>query len=68
MKRSRSSMVTNRQTAPRVEVHPRAGIGYGCTEAPRGSLYHRYRIDDQGVILDAKIVPANFTESESHRT
>jgi sulfhydrogenase subunit alpha len=40
-----------------VEVHPRAGTGYGCTEAPRGSLYHRYQIDDQGVILDAKIVP-----------
>jgi coenzyme F420-reducing hydrogenase alpha subunit len=43
--------------SPAVEVHPRAGTGYGCTEAPRGSLYHRYRIDDQGVILDAKIVP-----------
>jgi sulfhydrogenase subunit alpha len=42
---------------PAVEVHPRAGTGYACTEAPRGSLYHRYRIDDQGVILDAKIVP-----------
>jgi hypothetical protein len=24
---------------------------------PRGSLYHRYRIDDDGIILDAKIVP-----------
>jgi sulfhydrogenase subunit alpha len=43
--------------SPAVEVHPRAGTGYACTEAPRGSLYHRYRIDDQGVILDAKIVP-----------
>jgi len=42
---------------PAVEVHPRAGTGYACTEAPRGSLYHRYRIDDQGVVLDAKIVP-----------
>lgn len=42
---------------PAVEVHPRAGIGHGCTEAPRGILYHRYRIDDEGVILDAKIVP-----------
>jgi sulfhydrogenase subunit alpha len=42
---------------PAVEVQPRAGTGYGCTEAPRGSLYHRYRIDEQGVILDAKIVP-----------
>lgn len=43
--------------APAVRVEPRVGIGYGCTEAPRGILYHRYRIDDHGLILDAKIVP-----------
>jgi coenzyme F420-reducing hydrogenase alpha subunit len=42
---------------PAVDVRPRAGVGYGCTEAPRGMLYHRYRIDAQGTILDAKIVP-----------
>jgi sulfhydrogenase subunit alpha len=42
---------------PALEVQPRAATGYGATEAPRGSLYHRYRIDDEGVILDAKIVP-----------
>src|SRR3990170_3057896 len=42
---------------PSVEVAPRAGTGYGCTEAPRGILYHRYTIDDAGVITDAKIVP-----------
>ncbi len=42
---------------PSVEVRPRAGVGYGCTEAPRGILYHRYRIDDNGAIVDAKIVP-----------
>jgi sulfhydrogenase subunit alpha len=42
---------------PAEEIHPRAATGYGCTEAPRGILYHRYRLDDQGVILDAKIVP-----------
>lgn len=41
---------------PAVEVHPRAGTGYGCTEAPRGICYHRYSIDDNGTILDAKIV------------
>jgi sulfhydrogenase subunit alpha len=41
---------------PAVEVQPRAATGHGCTEAPRGILYHRYRVDDQGVILDAKIV------------
>jgi coenzyme F420-reducing hydrogenase alpha subunit len=42
---------------PAVEVRPRAGTGYGCTEAPRGSLYHRYTLAEDGAILDAKIVP-----------
>jgi coenzyme F420-reducing hydrogenase alpha subunit len=42
---------------PAVRVEPRVGVGHGCTEAPRGILYHRYRIDDHGLILDAKIVP-----------
>ena len=41
---------------PYVEVKPRVGTGYGCTEAPRGICYHRYTIDDKGTILDAKIV------------
>ena len=42
---------------PAVEVEPREGIGYGCTEAPRGLLYHRYQIDAEGIIQAAKIVP-----------
>jgi sulfhydrogenase subunit alpha len=42
---------------PFVPVPLQAGIGYGCTEAPRGILYHRYQVDDEGVILDARIVP-----------
>ncbi len=42
---------------PAVEVVPRAGVGHGVSEAPRGVLYHRYEIDADGVILDAKIVP-----------
>jgi len=37
------------------EVH--AGTGYAATEAPRGMLYHRYRIADDGAIIDAQIVP-----------
>jgi len=41
---------------PFVDVKPRAGTGYGCTEAPRGICYHRYTIDDQGIVQDAKIV------------
>ncbi|GER90720.1 Ni/Fe hydrogenase subunit alpha [Dictyobacter vulcani] len=36
---------------------PRAATGYACTEAPRGTLYHRYSIDDEGIILNARIVP-----------
>jgi coenzyme F420-reducing hydrogenase alpha subunit len=40
-----------------VEIVPRPGVGYGATEAPRGLLYHRYKIDEQGLIADAKIVP-----------
>jgi sulfhydrogenase subunit alpha len=51
--------------APAVEFEPRAGVGHGCTEAPRGILYHRYEIDDEGTILDAKIVPPT---SQNQRT
>ena len=43
--------------APFVPVEPVAGVGYGATEAPRGLLYHRYRLDADGTIQDAKIVP-----------
>jgi coenzyme F420-reducing hydrogenase alpha subunit len=43
--------------APSVPVEPVAGTGYGVSEAPRGLLYHRYRVDAEGTILDAKIVP-----------
>ena len=43
--------------APAVPVQPRAGVGCGWTEAPRGVLWHRYEIDADGTILDARIVP-----------
>ncbi|TVZ05327.1 Ni/Fe hydrogenase subunit alpha [Trebonia kvetii] len=42
---------------PSIEVPAAAATGYGCTEAPRGMLYHRYRIAADGTIADAKIVP-----------
>lgn len=42
---------------PFIDIEPKAGVGYGCTEAPRGILYHRYKIDDDGIIQEAKIVP-----------
>lgn len=40
-----------------IEVNPRAGSGHGASEAPRGLLYHRYRVDAAGTILEAQIVP-----------
>src|SRR5262249_29418690 len=42
---------------PFVEGEVHAGTGHACTEAPRGILYHRYKIDDSGAILEADIVP-----------
>ncbi|MGO8685659.1 MAG: Ni/Fe hydrogenase subunit alpha [Candidatus Dormibacteria bacterium] len=42
---------------PAVPVEPRAGTGHGATEAPRGLLYHRYTVDDAGLIQNADIIP-----------
>lgn len=42
---------------PNVEVEPSEATGYACTEAPRGMIYHRYRVNSEGLIEDAKIVP-----------
>jgi coenzyme F420-reducing hydrogenase alpha subunit len=50
---------------PSVPCEPRAGSGVGCTEAPRGICFHRYRIDRDGTILDAKIVPPTSQNQKS---
>ncbi len=42
---------------PAVHLGHGAGVGFGASEAPRGMLYHRYRIGDDGLIKDARIVP-----------
>jgi coenzyme F420-reducing hydrogenase alpha subunit len=42
---------------PALDVQPRKGVGHGVSEAPRGLLYHRYSLDEDGTILDARIVP-----------
>ncbi len=42
---------------PAVPVPPRAGEGFGASEAPRGVLFHRYVLDADGIIRDAQIVP-----------
>jgi len=43
--------------APAVPVEPRAGTGLAATEAPRGLLHHSYRIDADGLIEHAQIIP-----------
>ncbi|UCF68073.1 MAG: Ni/Fe hydrogenase subunit alpha [Acidobacteriota bacterium] len=42
---------------PAIEIRPRLGVGHAITEAPRGILYNRYQIDNDGTILAAQIVP-----------
>lgn len=42
---------------PAVDVPPRPGVGHGATEAPRGTLYHRYELDGDGLVTDARLVP-----------
>jgi coenzyme F420-reducing hydrogenase alpha subunit len=44
-------------TQSRAAYVPRAGEGCHATEAPRGLIYHRYRVGEDGLIAEAKIVP-----------
>jgi coenzyme F420-reducing hydrogenase alpha subunit len=43
--------------APSIPVEPKASSGCAATEAPRGMLYHRYRMEADGAIAEARIVP-----------
>ncbi|MCP4598717.1 Ni/Fe hydrogenase subunit alpha [Neptuniibacter sp.] len=40
-----------------VDVDVKAGSGCGWSEAPRGLLWHRYKVSKEGLIEEAKIVP-----------
>jgi coenzyme F420-reducing hydrogenase alpha subunit len=51
--------------AAAIKVEPRAGEGCACTEAPRGILYHRYLLDGEGLIEEAKIVPPTSQNQKS---
>ena len=46
-----------RPSAPYVDALPRNASGCGATEAPRGLLYHRYKVGADGVVKEARIVP-----------
>jgi sulfhydrogenase subunit alpha len=38
------------------EVEARAGRGVGAIEAPRGTLFHEYELDDDGRVISANVV------------
>lgn len=40
-----------------LSISPRTGCGCGVVEAPRGLLFHRYSLDETGLITDAVIIP-----------
>ena len=42
---------------PAIKVEPRSATGWSCTEAPRGTLYHRYDVDANGLITSTTIIP-----------
>ncbi|CAN5257184.1 nickel-dependent hydrogenase large subunit [soil metagenome] len=42
---------------PFVPAEPKAATGHAATEAPRGMIYHRYRIAADGAIENAVIIP-----------
>ncbi len=43
--------------APYSETKPRSGFGFGCTEAPRGVLWHHFQFNNKGQVKSARIVP-----------
>ncbi|MDN4479691.1 Ni/Fe hydrogenase subunit alpha [Demequina muriae] len=51
--------------APSVPTWPRAGEGVGASEAPRGTIWHRYRVNEAGIIEDAQIVPPTSQNQSS---
>ena len=41
---------------PLPKITPKAGIGIGVIEAPRGTLYHQLSIDEKGFVQKAEII------------
>ncbi len=39
-----------------VKYQLKAGTGVGVVEAPRGTLYHRYEVDEKGIVTSGRII------------
>jgi sulfhydrogenase subunit alpha len=50
---------------PKVDWSPRAARCAWATEAPRGLLFHRYDVDDRGLVSEARIVPPT-SQNQGH--
>jgi len=50
---------------PYIEGKVKAGWGCGASEAPRGILYHSYRINSEGYVEKARIIPPT-TQNLAH--
>ncbi len=53
--------------ASAIDMEPRAGTGRAATEAPRGLLYHRYRLERGRHDRRGANHPANVAKSSEHR-
>ena len=51
------STATSDRPGPPSTWKPRAGTAAWATEAPRGLLFHRYEVDEAGIVRAAQIVP-----------
>jgi len=48
-----------------VNVSPKAGEGFACTEAPRGILWKHLCFDEQGLVARSRIVPPT-SQNQAH--
>lgn len=39
-----------------IQAKPKAGIGVGVIEAPRGTLYHKVELDREGIVADSNVI------------
>jgi sulfhydrogenase subunit alpha len=49
-------LLSNDMQDEKLELEPKAGSGVGATEAPRGTLYHEHKLDDNGKITYANYI------------
>jgi coenzyme F420-reducing hydrogenase alpha subunit len=49
-------LLSNGIEEEKAELTPKTGRGVGATEAPRGTLYHEHKIDDDGKITYANYI------------